>query len=322
MTPKTARRRLRTTKMIGWLGAVVLIATAAESTAALRYEYAYEWRSPNCPRGLAVSKSDFVFVTDTLYPPDYTDPYIRKYSLSGKPIIKWPSPYPRRYFTVSVETTGTRVYTTHYLEPNDELLVAKWTPNGALLGTFAAGVKSPRGICWDNGSYLYVTYTGYEEAGVLKLTLDLEPVAMWGKYGTNPGELYDPDGITWKAPGFIYIADYWTNRIQKFTTNGTFITEWFQHGPVQLAADDTGLLFVLDLQPFLVTVYGADASIVTSFGGYGSGPGQFIWPWDVDVDSRGFVYVCDSGNDRIQVFRPFHPTVTPASVGKIKALFR
>ncbi len=294
-----------------------------ESAAALRYEYAYEWRSPNCPRGLAVSKGDYVFVTDTLDPhPNYTDPYIRKYSLSGKRIIKWPSPYPFIYYTVSVETTRTHVYTTHYINPNYELLIAKWTPTGALLGTFVACEKLPRAICWDNGSYLYVPFNGYEEAGVLKLTLDLELVTTWGKYGKNPGELYDPEGITWKPPGFIYIADYWTNRIQKFTTNGTFITEWFQHGPMELAADDTGLLFVTDHQPFMVTVYRDDASILTSFGGFGSGPGQFIWPWDVDLDARGFVYVCDTGNDRIQAFRPVHPTVTPTSIGKIKALFR
>jgi tripartite motif-containing protein 71 len=201
------------------------------------------------------------------------------------------------------------------------LLVAKWTPTGALLGTFVACGKFPRAICWDNGSYLYVTFTGDGKAGVLKLTLDLELATTWGKYGTNPGELYDPGGITWKAPGFIYIADYWTNRIQKFTTNGTFLTEWFQHGPMRLAADDTGLLFVTDHQPFMVTVYRSDASILTSFGGYGSGPGQFIWPWDVDVDTRGFVFVCDTGNDRIQAFRPVNPNVTPASIGKIKTLF-
>jgi tripartite motif-containing protein 71 len=308
--------------MIVWFGAAIFTVAAAESIAALRYEYAYQWRSPNRPRGLAVSKSGFVFVTDTLYPPDYPDPYIRKYSLSGKPIIKWSSPYPRRYFTVNVETTGTHVYTTHYVNPGDELIVAKWTHNGALLGTFGARGKFPRAICWDNTSYLYVIYYGHEEAGVLKLTSDLKLVTTWGKYGTNPGELYDPWGITWKAPRFIYIADYWTNRIQKFTTNGTFVTEWFHHGPKKLAADDTGLLFVTDHQPFTVTVYRADASIVTSFGGRGSGPGQFNWPWDVDVDSRGFVYVCDSGNDRVQVFRPVHPNVAPASIGKIKALFR
>ena len=40
------------------------------------------------------------------------------------------------------------------------------------------------------------------------------------------------------------------------------------------------------------------------FGTYGDDQGQFYEPVDVDVDNEGFVYVTDSGNNRVQKFTP------------------
>jgi DNA-binding beta-propeller fold protein YncE len=42
--------------------------------------------------------------------------------------------------------------------------------------------------------------------------------------------------------------------------------------------------------------------LALSWGGAGTGPGQFLSPRDVAVDEDGFVYVADEMNDRIQVF--------------------
>ena len=59
------------------------------------------------------------------------------------------------------------------------------------------------------------------------------------------------------------MADFGNNRIQKFNSNGTFITKW-----------------------------GSD----------GTADGQFSGPAGVAVDSSGNVYVADLGNNRIQKF--------------------
>ena len=54
------------------------------------------------------------------------------------------------------------------------------------------------------------------------------------------------------------------DRVEKFTSNGNYLTQW---------------------------------------GSRGSGNGQFEYPEGIAVDSSGnFIYVADSGNDRIQVF--------------------
>jgi hypothetical protein len=40
------------------------------------------------------------------------------------------------------------------------------------------------------------------------------------------------------------------------------------------------------------------------------------------ASSNGNVYVADWGNDRVQYFNRNEPAVVPASLGRVKALFR
>lgn len=60
----------------------------------------------------------------------------------------------------------------------------------------------------------------------------------------------------------------------------------------------------------------------TQWGGYGSGPGQFIDPSGVAVDAGGNVYVADFGNNRIQKFCYLPTAVDNATWGRIKSMFR
>jgi DNA-binding beta-propeller fold protein YncE len=77
----------------------------------------------------------------------------------------------------------------------------------------------------------------------------------------------------------VYVSDLHNNRIQKFTSDGTFITKW---------------------------------------GTEGSGDGQFAYPFGIAVHSSGRVYVADDHNYRIQVFlwNPiFHNPIEPPVAG-------
>jgi DNA-binding beta-propeller fold protein YncE len=61
--------------------------------------------------------------------------------------------------------------------------------------------------------------------------------------------------------------------------------------PPWLAAGDPGAVTSSEL-----------AALPRAFGGPGTGPGQFRAPSGIAVDTRGRVWVADTGNDRVQAF--------------------
>ncbi|MCP5099301.1 MAG: TIGR03663 family protein [Chloroflexi bacterium] len=71
--------------------------------------------------------------------------------------------------------------------------------------------------------------------------------------------------------------------------------------PRNLAVAENGRIFVADSGNHRVQVFEADGTFVTSWGLFGSDPGQFNEPWGIAVDNN-FVYVADTWNHRIQKF--------------------
>ena len=54
----------------------------------------------------------------------------------------------------------------------------------------------------------------------------LKFVRTWGGEGDDPGEFNSPLGIATDADGNVYVGDTGNTRIQKFDSNGNFITDW------------------------------------------------------------------------------------------------
>ena len=52
-----------------------------------------------------------------------------------------------------------------------------------------------------------------------------------------------------------------------------------------------------------IQVFDPEGNPLGMWGSQGEGDGQFVHPYDVAVDEDGKVYVLDSNNRRIQVFR-------------------
>lgn len=61
-------------------------------------------------------------------------------------------------------------------------------------------------------------------------------------------------------------------------------------------------LFICEHYEHYISVFFTSGRYVTRLGQFGTKKGEFRHPWGVDVDEDGFVYVCDSINNRIQVF--------------------
>jgi sugar lactone lactonase YvrE len=172
--------------------------------------------------------------------------------------------------------------------------VTKWGSAGTGDGQFGAlGMLFPLGVAVDSSGYIYVTDSLNHR--IQKFTSTGTFVTKWGSGGTGDGQFYYPYGIAVDSSGYVYVTDQNNNRIQKFDSSGTFLGWWGRdnagftgwHGP---GSGRIGLL--------------------------GSGDGDFDHPYGITVDSSGYVYVVDTGNNRIQKFSSTGSFVTKwGSVG-------
>lgn len=69
-----------------------------------------------------------------------------------------------------------------------------------------------------------------------------------------------------------------------------------------MAVDDQGYIIVADSGNNRIQIFNPDGVFIRSFGGWGSGDGEFKGLEGVAVLPNGNIVVCDRENHRIQVF--------------------
>ena len=102
---------------------------------------------------------------------------------------------------------------------------------------------------------------------------------------------YAPDGRELMRLGQAGVAGDGTNQFS---------------GPTDVAVAEDGSVYVTDgHEPdsnHRVMKFSAAGEFLFSFGGFGSGPGQFSVPHAIAIDSQGRVFVADRDNNRVQIF--------------------
>jgi hypothetical protein len=86
-----------------------------------------------------------------------------------------------------------------------------------------------------------------------------------------------------------------------------FVTSWslgLDHRAGGLAVDSADDVYVADSSGAEIQKFTSDGTLVTRWGSFGNGNGQFNDATDVALGSGDRVYVADQDNDRIQVFTP------------------
>ena len=126
------------------------------------------------------------------------------------------------------------------------------------------------------------------------------------------------------------MADLYNSRIQKFTNDGTYLTQWGMFGsrdgqfnwPVRLAIGLQGHVYVVDHLNARVQVFTSEGAFVTKWGTGGTSPGQFIYPIGIAIDATGDIYVADTNNSRIQKFGSGPTPVLGVTWGALKGRYR
>ncbi|HEV2945483.1 MAG TPA: hypothetical protein VGX26_10260 [Solirubrobacteraceae bacterium] len=108
----------------------------------------------------------------------------------------------------------------------------------------------------------------------------------------------------------VYVADTGNNRIEKFSKEGVYISQFgtagtgegqFDH-PSGVAVDNEGNVYVADTANNRIEKFNSSGTYVAQFGTAGHDEGQLANPTGLAVDENGHLYVADTGNGRIEKF--------------------
>ncbi|MCJ7624721.1 MAG: NHL repeat-containing protein, partial [Anaerolineaceae bacterium] len=183
-------------------------------------------------------------------------------------------------------------------------------------GNEPGSFNSPRNLAVAPNGTIYVA-DSYNHR-IQHFSADGELLHVWGNFasvdsGSAPGGTFnEPWGIAVALDGSVYVSDTWNHRIQKFTSNGEFITMWGYfgqadsptafYGPRGLAVDEEGNIYLADTGNKRIVVFDSNGTFLTQFGSPGMELGQLDEPVGVAIDNDGNVYVTDTWNQRVQVF--------------------
>jgi hypothetical protein len=123
-------------------------------------------------------------------------------------------------------------------------------------------------------------------------------------------------GLAVDSSDNVYVSDIGNYRIQKFTSNGLFLTQWGSKGdlpgefiyPDVIAVDEAGNVYVTSGYDNRIQKFTSNGLFLTQWGNEGNKPGEIDSPVGLVVDKSGNVYVSDWGNRRVQVFSSGLPT--------------
>ncbi len=123
----------------------------------------------------------------------------------------------------------------------------------------------------------------------------------------------NPESAKFNSEGKLYVADLKNDRVQIFDKDGKFLKLWGKSGsatgefkaPAGIAIDAQDRVYVTEIGNDRVQVFDKDGQFLTAFGSKGAGNGEFGNLHGIACDkATGWLYVADTANNRIQVFKP------------------
>ena len=176
------------------------------------------------------------------------------------------------------------------------------------------GLNEPLGVALNAAEdRVYVCESGSQQVAVFDTELKL--IERFGDLSCSLEHEYQPiETTTLESPhsiaidtlGNIYITDTIGEHVHVYDKTGTHVKSiGHPHddtfAPSGIAIEEE-YMFLADRGGNQVVVLTTSGEFVMATGSYGTSNGQFNNPSGVAVDLDGYLYVCDYGNSRVQVF--------------------
>ena len=203
----------------------------------------------------------YIDASDNLYMPVKNSHVVLKYSSQGELLM----------------TLGT------WDQPSD----SGWSGNTSDIVQRGAGpFHRPSDVALSPDGDLYIS-DGYGNARVHKFTAAGELLFSWGEPGkTGPGEFHVPHGVWVHKDGRVIVADRENDRIQVFTAEGEFLTQWTGFSrPCDIYVDQDEAVFIPELDAFM-SITDLDGNLLARWSGPTDAGAHAIW-----LDSHGDLYI-------------------------------
>jgi hypothetical protein len=184
-------------------------------------------------------------------------------------------------------------------------MVSDWAklPDGWTLGNVA-------GVTVDDKDNVYI-FCRWNDHPMMVFDREGNFLRSWGE-----GTFARAHAVSFGWDGAIYCTDDGDHSVRKFDTHGKLLltigvpgtpSPRFSglpfHRCTHTALSPEGDIFVSDgYGNARIHKYSPDGRLLTSWGDFGVGPGEFNIPHNLTADPDGWLYVADRENHRVQVF--------------------
>lgn len=265
--------------------------------AADTYNFATKWDGFQFSQGITVDAAGNVYVADT------GNNRVGKYTPEGGIVWNWSDGKPR---DIVVDSTG-YVYV---LCPSSDKIY-KLNPSGVTVGSWEGSTRGSynrgkfafsEGLGINSSGTIYVVATRFHQ--IQEFDANGNWIKDWGSLGSLESQFNYPTDIAFDSAGNSYVTDTLNRRIQKFDSSDKFIKAWDSGGiDLGISVNSSGQVFTSDILNNQIHEFDPDGTPISQWGIPGSGNSEFNNPYSVAVTSSGdYVYVADSGNNRVQKF--------------------
>lgn len=170
--------------------------------------------------------------------------------------------------------------------------------DGTLLTSFGAGLTAwPHGIDVDQDGNVWIA-DGNQSAA---------PAGRGGGPPPNPDEVYGMQVLKFSPEGELLMSLGAKGGVPMDQRDGAEIDYFWQPNDVLVAPN--GDIFVAEghgnnpeTSPARILKFNSEGELLMTWGEMGNGPGQFMQPHALAMDSRGNLFVGDRANNRVQIF--------------------